>query len=85
MHINMVDCVSVLEASLPMSISNAIVDCIKIGSKLKPSIKAPYTLDLKPLPSHLHYAFLGVIEKFSLIILSNLSQEQEAKLLGILK
>ena len=38
-------------------------------------------LELKPLPSHLKYAFLGVEDTFSVIISSPLESNQENKLL----
>ncbi|PON44674.1 Aspartic peptidase domain containing protein [Trema orientale] len=42
-------------------------------------------LVLKQLPNHLRYAFLGEDSKFSVIISSSLSQEEEDKLLGVLR
>ena len=45
----------------------------------------PSKLELKPLPSHLKYAFLEVEENFSVIISSSLEPEQENKLLEILR
>ena len=42
-------------------------------------------LELKPLPSHLKYAFLGVEETFPVIISSSLESDQENKLLEILR
>ncbi|RDY08541.1 Retrovirus-related Pol polyprotein from transposon 17.6, partial [Mucuna pruriens] len=41
--------------------------------------------ELKPLPDHLKYAYLGDEQQFSVIIASNLHQEQEEKLLQVLK
>ena len=40
--------------------------------KPKPSIEEPPTLKLKPLPSHLKYAFLEKNNKLSIIISSSL-------------
>ena len=45
----------------------------------------PPKLELKPLPSHLKYAFLGVEETFPIIISSSLESYQENKLLEILR
>ena len=42
-------------------------------------------LELKPLPLHLKYVFLGVEETFSIIISSSLELDQENKLLEILR
>ena len=44
----------------------------------------PPKLELKPLPSHLKYAFLGVDGTFPVIISSSLESEKENKLLEIL-
>ena len=52
-----------------------------IDDRVLPSEKTPPKLELKPLPSHLKYAFLGVEEAFPVIISSSLESEQENKLL----
>ena len=56
-----------------------------IEDKVLPSEERPPKLELKPLPSHLKYVFLGVEETFSVIISSSLESEQENKLLEILR
>ena len=56
-----------------------------IGDRALPSEERPPKLELKPLPSHLKYAFLGVEETFLVIISSSLELDQENKLLEILK
>ena len=56
-----------------------------IEDRALPSEERPHTLELKPLPSHLKYAFLGVEETFPVIISSSLESEQENKLLEILR
>ncbi|KAI3678515.1 hypothetical protein L6452_37811 [Arctium lappa] len=45
-----------------------------------PSIESPPDLELKPLPSHLKYAFLGEEGKLPVIISSTLETHQEEKL-----
>ena len=50
-----------------------------------PSEERPPKLELKPLPSHLKYAFLGVEETFPVIISSSLYLDQEHELLEILR
>ena len=50
-----------------------------------PLEEKPPKLELKPLPSHLKYAFLGVEETFPVIISSSLESDQENKLLEILR
>ena len=56
-----------------------------IKDRVLPSKERPPKLELKPLPSHLKYAFLGVDETFTVIISSSLELDQEKKLLEILK
>ena len=50
-----------------------------------PSEERPPKLELKPLPSHLKYVFLGVEKTFPVIISSSLESEEENKLLKILR
>ena len=56
-----------------------------IEDRALPSEERPPKLELKPLPSHLKYAFLWVEETFPEIISSPLDLDQENKLLEILK
>ena len=56
-----------------------------IEDRVLHSEEKPPKLELKPLPSHLKYAFLGVEETFSVIISSSLELDQENKLLEILR
>ena len=56
-----------------------------IEDRVLSSEERPPKLELKPLPSHLKYAFLGVEETFTVIISSSLELEQENKLLEILR
>ena len=51
---------------------------------LVPSVIQAPTLELKPLPEHLKYAYLGEEETFPVIIASNLSMQEEEKLLRVL-
>ncbi|XP_075105079.1 uncharacterized protein LOC142179249 [Nicotiana tabacum] len=51
----------------------------------KPSIEEPPQLELKPLPSHLRYAFLGPSSTLPIIILSGLLDVQVEQLLQVLK
>ncbi|RDX86966.1 hypothetical protein CR513_31634, partial [Mucuna pruriens] len=41
--------------------------------------------ELKPLPEHLKYAYLGDNQQFSVIITNNFIREQEGKLLEVLR
>ena len=56
-----------------------------IEDRALPLEERPPKLELKPLPSHLKYAFLGVEETFPIIISSSLELDQEHKLLEILR
>ena len=56
-----------------------------IKDRVLPSEERPPKLELKPLPSHLKYTFLGVEETFLVIIYPSLESEQENKLLEILR
>ena len=53
--------------------------------KALPSEERPPKLELKPLPTHLKYAFLGEEDTFPVIISSSLDLTQETQLLEILK
>ncbi|XP_070004986.1 uncharacterized protein [Nicotiana sylvestris] len=55
------------------------------GPPPKPSIEEAPKLKLKPLPSHLHYAYLGSSDTLSVIISFDLSELQEEKLLRVLR
>ncbi|XP_071906754.1 uncharacterized protein [Coffea arabica] len=54
-------------------------------TKLLPSVVQAPKLELKPLPKHLKYAFLGDRETLPVIISAHLSPSQEDKLVRILR
>ncbi|CAN6567841.1 unnamed protein product [Malus baccata var. baccata] len=54
-------------------------------NKLLPSIIQPLSLELKPLPSHLKYVFLGEQETLPVIISSSLTGQEEDKLVRVLR
>ncbi|CAN6685907.1 unnamed protein product [Malus baccata var. baccata] len=54
-------------------------------NKLLPSIVQAPILDLKPLPSHLKYIFLGENKTLPAIISSSLTAQEEEKLVRVLK
>ena len=56
-----------------------------IEDRVLPLEEKPPKLELKPLPSHLKYEFLGVEETLLVIISSSLESDQENKLLDILR
>ncbi|KAM1277781.1 hypothetical protein ACFX2J_029884 [Malus domestica] len=55
------------------------------ANKMLPSVVQPPTLELKPLPSHLRYVFLGEDETLPVIISSSLMAQEESKLVRVLK
>ncbi|CAN6586227.1 unnamed protein product [Malus baccata var. baccata] len=64
----------------PLSILDSV-----LANKLLPSIVQPPTLELKPLPSHLKYVFLGEDQTLPVIISSSLTAQEEEKLIRVLK
>ncbi|CAN6677303.1 unnamed protein product [Malus baccata var. baccata] len=91
-HIAVPPCGDVFEMvealeSLPSQSSKSplsILDSI-LANKLLPSIVQPPTLELKPLPSHLKYVFLGEDQTLPVIISSSLTAQEEDKLIRVLK
>ncbi|XP_074559897.1 uncharacterized protein LOC141815936 [Curcuma longa] len=62
------------------------VSVLEIGSeKLLPSIMQPPKLELKPLPEHLKYAYLGENDQLPVIIAQHLEAGQEKRLLDLLR
>src|ERR1044071_5304644 len=51
----------------------------------KPSLEIPPPLELKVLPSHLEYAYLGENASLPFIISSKLTEEEKSRLLDVLK
>ncbi|XP_028791318.1 uncharacterized protein LOC114747196 [Neltuma alba] len=63
----------------PLDVTSAL------SSPLKPSTDEPSVLELKTLPSHLKYAYLGSSATLPVIVSSQLSTLQEEKLLRVLR
>lgn len=57
----------------------------KATTRMKPSLEEPPTLELKPLPKHLRYAYLGNSNSLPVIISAALNELQEEKLLRVLR
>ncbi|CAN6579321.1 unnamed protein product [Malus baccata var. baccata] len=55
------------------------------ANKMLPSVVQPPTLELKPLPNHLKYIFLGKDDTLPVIISSSLTAQEESKLVRVLK
>ncbi|XP_076897928.1 uncharacterized protein LOC143551355 [Bidens hawaiensis] len=56
-----------------------------IDSKLRPSLESPPMVEMKELPKHLKYVFLGDNNTLPAIIASNLEESQEKALMEVLK
>nr|XP_016477405.1 PREDICTED: uncharacterized protein LOC107798884 [Nicotiana tabacum] len=56
-----------------------------IGLPPRPSVEEAPKLELKPLPSHLHYVYLGSSKTLPVIVSSYLSKFQEEKILGVMR
>ena len=54
-------------------------------NKLLPSVEQAPKVELKELPDHLKYVFLGELETLPVIISSKLDEEQEEKTVEVLK
>jgi len=68
------DAVSLFDTSLAFECDAEVAE-ITLGSKMLPSVEQPPTLELKPLPSHLKYAYLERDGKLHVIISALLTDE----------
>ncbi|XP_070667813.1 uncharacterized protein [Malus domestica] len=68
-----------------MDKQNVEATTIVSANKMLPSVVQPPTLELKPLPSHLKYIFLGDDETLPIIISCSLTEQEEGKLVRVLK
>ncbi|XP_070665159.1 uncharacterized protein [Malus domestica] len=64
---------------VPLSISSSV------STKMLPSVDHAPTLELKPLPDHLKYVFLGDDETLPVIVSSSLTTHEEEKLVRVLR
>jgi len=58
---------------------------VSLSNRPLPSIIQPPSLELKPLPNHLKYVYLEKKEQLPVIISTALSDEQEQKLLQVIR
>ncbi|CAL8167112.1 unnamed protein product [Prunus armeniaca] len=79
--------VAALEALKPYpSIFSPLIEPLgPSATHLTPSVVKPPKLELKPLPSHLKYAYLAEFETLPVIIASDLTPLEEEKLIRVLK
>ncbi|CAN6685849.1 unnamed protein product [Malus baccata var. baccata] len=83
---DLIEVVAALESSPKLDGKYTNRESIPISTnKLLPSIIQAPILELKPLPSHLKYIFLGENETLPAIISSSLTAQEEEKLLRVLK
>ncbi|KAM2458105.1 hypothetical protein ACFX1W_006932 [Malus domestica] len=81
-----IEVVAALESSPKLDGKYTTRESIPISTnKLLPSIIQAPILELKPLPSHLKYIFLGENETLPAIISSSLTAQEEEKLVRVLK
>ncbi|CAN6685965.1 unnamed protein product [Malus baccata var. baccata] len=82
----LVEMVAALESN-PRHIgkSHNLISIPNSTNKLLPSVIQPPSLELKPLPSHLKYVFLGEQETLPVIIYSSLTIQEEDKLVRVLR
>ncbi|CAN6700791.1 unnamed protein product [Malus baccata var. baccata] len=64
---------------VPLSISSSV------STKMLPSVDQAPTLELKPLPDHLKYVFLGDDETLPVIVSSSLTTHEDEKLVRVLR
>ncbi|CAN6542464.1 unnamed protein product [Malus baccata var. baccata] len=82
----LIEVVAALESSPKLDGKYTNRESIPISTnKLLPSIIQAPILELKPLPSHLKYIFLGENETLPAIISSSLTAQEEEKLVRVLK
>ncbi|XP_062006666.1 uncharacterized protein LOC133723817 [Rosa rugosa] len=70
---------------IPAKFSSKFIHLPLTDEKLVPSIVQAPKLELKPLPEHLKYVFLGENETLPVIIAANLSVIEEEKLVRVLR
>ena len=79
------DSVFELESLKPIKYNSSYVDLPISHNKLLPSILQAPTLELKVLPNHLKYAYLGRNQTLPIIISNKLTPLEEEKLIRILR
>ncbi|KAM1961902.1 hypothetical protein ACFX1R_023431 [Malus domestica] len=81
-----IEMVAALESLPPQSgkLLDPILSSVSVN-KMFPSVVQPPTLELKPLPSHLKYVFLGDDEMLPVIISCSLMAQEDGKLVRVLK
>ncbi|XP_070682486.1 uncharacterized protein [Malus domestica] len=74
------------ECPIAVPPSDDVIEMVDALESLPPqSVVQPPTLELKPLPSHLKYVYLGEDETLPVIISTSLTAQEEGKLVRVLK
>jgi hypothetical protein len=83
---DIIKAVHLLEASpkYPSRYTPPFETLVPTNTTLVPSIVQAPNLELKQLPKHLTYAYLGKNKTLPMIVAANLSLGEEEKLLGVL-
>ena len=74
-----------IEPTLAMGYMRVFKELGEREPSKEPSQIKPPALELKPLPSHLKYAYLGEKETLLAVISSTLNEKQESELLEVLR
>ncbi|KAL0404316.1 UNVERIFIED_CONTAM: Retrovirus-related Pol polyprotein from transposon.6 [Sesamum radiatum] len=83
--IGIIESVFELRALSPLPLNLAFIEIPQSRTKLLPSILQAPVLELKELPNHLKYAFLGENNTLPVIISSKLAPLEEEKLVRVLR
>ncbi|KAM1811185.1 hypothetical protein ACFX1T_027755 [Malus domestica] len=83
---DIIEIVATLESLPPQSgkFLDPILSSVS-ANKMLPSVVQPPTLELKSLPNHLKYVYLGEDETLPVIISTSLTAQEEGKLMRVLK
>ncbi|KAI3445417.1 hypothetical protein Pfo_002082 [Paulownia fortunei] len=82
---DILECLKILDAAPPVFVKRPFEDLGKAFDQPAPSIEKPPILELKQLPNHLRYSFLDESSTLPIIISAALNEEQEEKLLRVLR
>ncbi|KAJ4716943.1 DNA-directed DNA polymerase [Melia azedarach] len=81
-----VECARYLEATLPfIHRKPKFEELMRTPDPSLPTKQSVPKIELKPLPAHLHYAYLGPDSSFPVIISASLSELEEEKLIRVLR
>ena len=70
---------------MPNRLVNSLLQLLNSHERVLPSVEQALKLELKSLPTHWKYLYLGEDETLPVIIANNLTKVREEKLLRVLK